>query len=88
MQDVEVFKTNVADPDLANMLLVRIHNTFVDYKANFDLDDRDNILRVKCTSGAIQSSRLINLLRDLGVNAEVLPDDLQPVSPILFYQRA
>ena len=60
--------------DHANMLIDRIHKTFADYKANFDLEDCDKILRVKCTTGIIQSSSLINLLKDFGFNAETLPD--------------
>ncbi len=34
---VEVFKTNVADKDQANILVDQIHKNFTDYKANFDL---------------------------------------------------
>lgn len=81
---VEVFKTNVKDWDHANMLLDQIHKTFGDYKANFDLEDCDKILRVKCATGLIESSLLINLLKDFGFNAEVLPDDDQPIGQIWF----
>jgi hypothetical protein len=73
---VEVFKTNVRDADQANILVGHIHRTFNNYKANFDLQDCDNILRVKCTAGSIQPSLLINLLNDFGYNAEVLPDEV------------
>ena len=72
---VEVFKTNVNNPADANLLIDRIHKTFMDYEANFDLHDRDNILRVKCTTGAVQASLLINLLNDFGFLAEVLEDN-------------
>jgi hypothetical protein len=72
---IEVFKTNVQDHEHAVMLVDRIHETFDGYKANFDLDDCDNILRVKCTTGSIQSSLLIDLLSDFGFSAEVLPDE-------------
>jgi hypothetical protein len=76
---VEVFKTNVRDRDQARMLLDRIHTTFTGYRANFDLDDCDNILRVKSATGPIQPSCLISLLKDLGVEAEVLPDEVHNV---------
>ena len=69
---IEVFKTNVKDHILANILTDQIHKTFVDYKANFDLQDCDKILRVKCTTGLIQCDCLINLLKDFGFHAEVL----------------
>lgn len=73
---VEVFKTNVTDHHHAAMVVAQIHQNFAGYKANFDLQDCDNILRVKCTAGSIQSSKLIDLLRDLGFKAEVLPDEV------------
>ena len=76
---VEVFKTDVKYRDHANMLIGEIHKTFVDYKVNFDLEDCDKILRVECTRGVIQSSFLVNLLKNFGFNAEVLPDDYQTI---------
>jgi hypothetical protein len=75
LQMVEVFKTDVTDIDQANKLLDQIHHTFTDYKANFDCEDCDRILRVECTTGIVQSSSLIYLLRNSGFYAEVLPDD-------------
>ena len=47
---VEVFKTNVHDVDQVNLLLNQIHNTFKGYKANFDLEDCDKILRIVSAS--------------------------------------
>jgi hypothetical protein len=72
---IEVFKTNVTERDQANRLVDQIHKTFMDYKANFDLEDCDRILRVKAVSGRVQPSQLIGLLKDFGFHAEVLPDD-------------
>jgi hypothetical protein len=77
---VEVFKTNVSDPNQAIMILEKIHKNFAGYQANFDLEDTDRILRVKSANGVVQSSRLIDLLCDYGFNAEVLPDDYFPVA--------
>lgn len=76
---VEVFKTNVREPIFAYRLVEKIHERFADYKANFDLEDCDRILRVKCTTGPVQSSRLIALLKEHGFKAEVLPDDIIPI---------
>jgi len=73
-QMVEVFKTNVQDPDNANLLLDQIHKTFKGYKANFDLEDCDKILRIVFTSELMDSSALINLLQGYGFEAEILPD--------------
>lgn len=76
---VEVFKTNVEEREHADMLIDQIHKTFTEYKANFDLDDCDRILRVKSISGVIQSSKVINLLKDFGFHSEELGDDWPPV---------
>lgn len=74
---VEVFKTNVRDPSNANMLIYQIHKCFVHYTANFDLEDCDKILRVKHANGIVESSAVIDILKDLGFNAEVLPDEIR-----------
>lgn len=71
---VEVFKTNVKDGRQALLLLERIHAAFAGYKANFDLDDCDRILRVRSISGSVEIYHLIALLKELGCHAEVLPD--------------
>jgi hypothetical protein len=71
---VEVFKTNVNKRKQANMLLDAIHKTFGNHKANFDLDDCDNILRVQCDSGSLCTHSLISFLNGLGCSAEVLQD--------------
>jgi len=73
---IEVFKTNVSDLRHAHMLVEQIHKTFGDYKANFDLEDCDRILRIKSSSGQVQPALLVNLLRDYGFHAEVLADEL------------
>ena len=70
---IEVFITNISDPLQARMLIDRIHSSFKDYKANFDLEDCDRILRVSST-GAVQCSSLIDLLKHYGCTAEILPD--------------
>ncbi|HYE55021.1 MAG TPA: hypothetical protein VD996_09270 [Chitinophagaceae bacterium] len=72
---IEVFKTNVTQREHATMLLEHIHKTFAHYKANFDLDDCDHILRVKSHSGNVQPAGLIMLLSSFGFEAAVLPDD-------------
>ena len=76
---VEVFKTNISERFHADMLLEEIHRTFKGYKANFDLDDCDRILRVKSSADFIPTAPLIKLLNDFGFYAEPLPDDDIPV---------
>lgn len=75
---VEVFKTDVKDRRHADMLISRIRQTFSGYRANFDLEDCDKILRIECTTGSVQASLVVRLLKESGYTAEILPDD-EPV---------
>jgi hypothetical protein len=43
---IEVFKTNINCADKATQLVEQIHENFASYRANFDLNDCDRILRV------------------------------------------
>ncbi|MEO6290020.1 MAG: hypothetical protein ABIO76_08875 [Ginsengibacter sp.] len=79
---IEVFKTSVLNRDHANMLVYEIHKNFINYKANFDLEDCDKILRVECTAGSIRPGLIIQLLQKFGFKAEVLPDELEPVGDL------
>jgi hypothetical protein len=81
---IEVFKTNVECPDQAMMLIDQINKNFADYKANFDLHDCDNILRVKTTRECIEPEGLINFIKHFGFHAEVLPDECADSSPVYF----
>jgi hypothetical protein len=74
---VEVFKTNVKDLHHADWLVDRIHRTFPGYRANFDLDDCDRILRVECVSGFIKADFLIAFVNGFGFEASVLPDEIR-----------
>ena len=71
---IEVFRTDIKDQQHAMILSAQIQEVFSNYEVNFDLEDCDRILRVKCNTGAIQSDLLIDLLRDNGTYAEVLED--------------
>jgi len=72
---VEVFKTNVDDRDRASWLIEQIQDSFCNYIASFDLEDCDRILVVRCASGIIQASQVIELLRKHNYVAEVLADE-------------
>jgi hypothetical protein len=73
---VEVFKTNVKQHHDAEYLVRLIHDSFVDYCANFDLHDCDNILRVKSKTGSVHAAGLVSLLQRCGFDAQVLPDEV------------
>ena len=71
---IEIFKTNVPDSHQAKLLLDGIHHAFPGYKANFDLEDCDRILRIQSTAEIVDTCLLIAFLKERGVCAEVLPD--------------
>ncbi|HZK95236.1 MAG TPA: hypothetical protein VFC67_13595 [Prolixibacteraceae bacterium] len=67
---VEVFKTNVEQPEQSQMLIHRIKCHVPDGDINFDLEDCDKILRVEAESISVQS--ILKLLKQHGFHAEVL----------------
>jgi hypothetical protein len=71
---IEVFKTNVTSCDDADMIVKAIHTTFECYKANFDLQDCDKILRVCSAKKPIHSVAIVDILNNFGFEAQVLPD--------------
>lgn len=71
---IEVFKTNVTERGEADRLIRCIHQNFPGYKANFDLDDCDKILRVDAGANMIHTNGLVSLLKGFGYCADVLPD--------------
>jgi hypothetical protein len=71
---IEVFKTDVKELVFADILVDQIQRQYMGYKANFDLEDRDKILRVQSISGSVHADPVIILLKRFGFSAEVLPD--------------
>ena len=84
---IEVFKTNVESDDQAAILVEEIHRNFADYQANFDLQDCDNILRIKSATEPIEPDCLISFLKDFGFEAEILPDDNAYNNRLFFYSE-
>lgn len=67
---VEVFKTNVQDPDEAKMLVGLLQKLITNSIVNFDLDDCDKILRI---DGIDVCTRLVTgILEDHGYMCELL----------------
>jgi hypothetical protein len=73
---IEVFKTNVQTCDQAMWLTGIIQKLCASYKANFDLDDCDKILRIKNLTGKVNASEIIQMMNTAGFHAEVLEDDV------------
>lgn len=67
---VEVFKTNVEDAELAQLLIHKLLNYFSFFRVNFDLDDCDKILRIEGES--IMPEKVIELVSDHGYHCQVL----------------
>lgn len=79
---IEVFKTNVRDPFQAKMIVALIHDIFSHYKANFDLHDADNILRIHSSADHIEVATLVDLLKRYNVVADILPDEIPATGKI------
>lgn len=67
---VEVFKTNVEQPEQSESLINQIICHIPDGIVNFDLEDCDKILRVEAEQ--ISNETIIGLLNQNGFQAEVL----------------
>lgn len=77
---VEVFKTDVSGLSSARCILDALHADQLLYVANFDLEDRDRVLRVKCLVGEVDAAWIIALLHQHGFAAEILPDEIPQLS--------
>ena len=67
---LEVFKTNVQEPETAQQLVCILTSIFPDSRVNFDLQDCDNVLRVE--GDIVQPERIIELVYARGFKAAVL----------------
>ncbi|WP_259067716.1 hypothetical protein HDF24_19230 [Mucilaginibacter sp. X4EP1] len=67
---IEVFKTNVENSKQAVPLLHLLHNQLPSTEINFDLEDCDNILRVKGESFC--PLNVIQIVRDNGFDCALL----------------
>ena len=71
--NIEIFKTNVEDNAEAGRIVKTIQQVHKSYKANFDLQDCDRILRIVSLNGPVLAEELIDLLKKIGYKAEILP---------------
>ncbi|TMI61440.1 MAG: hypothetical protein E6H07_19600 [Bacteroidetes bacterium] len=67
---VEIFKTNVQKKAQSKMLLYILSEAFPSFKINFDLSDRDKVLRVEGDN--IEALRIMILVKEYGVKCEIL----------------
>lgn len=67
---VEVFKTNVRRKAQSKMLLCMLSRAFPLFKINFDLSDRDKILRIEGDN--LETLKIMILVKEHGFTCEVL----------------
>jgi hypothetical protein len=67
---VEVFKTNVNEVALSEILIGQVLLHFPDSRVNFDMEDCDKILRVEAET--IITEKIIEILNVNGYSCEVL----------------
>ena len=67
---VEVFKTDVAEPHLANELISKLSTHCPLAQINFDLEDCDKILRIEADD--VPADKIIRLLLENGHHCEIL----------------
>lgn len=67
---IEVFKTNIQKKAQSKILLCILSEAFPSLKINFDLSDRDKVLRVEGDN--IESLRVMILVKKYGFTCEIL----------------
>ena len=67
---IEAFKTNVQKKTQSKMLLCILSEAFPSSKINFDLSDRDKVLRIEGDN--IEALRIMFLVKERGFNCEIL----------------
>ena len=74
---IEVFKTNVVDPNEAERLSGLLEHSFPGYKVNFDIQDCDHILRVNTFNVITDIDGILKTVAAAGYSAEVLQGDAE-----------
>ena len=67
---VEAFKTDVQKKAQSKMLLYILSEAFPSVKINFDLSDRDKVLRVE--GDDMEALRIMMLVKEYGFKCELL----------------
>lgn len=67
---VEVFITDIESSEKAEAIICEFEKLFPTYKANFDLEDCDKILRIE--SENINAESIITTLNQKNINCKIL----------------
>jgi len=71
---VEIFKTNVNSKKLAEKVLKTLHALLPAYLFNFDLEDCDRILRAQSTAHLMEINRIIEIVKDHGIEINLFEE--------------
>lgn len=67
---VEIFKTNIRRKVISEGIISILRENFPNYRINFDLEDRDKILRVE--ADYLRPHEIMHLLQREGIACEIL----------------
>lgn len=70
--EVEIFKTNVFSVDDANSIINKLNGCFPQYSVNFDLSDRDKILRIE--GELVVAGSIVAQLNSMGFDCELIKE--------------
>lgn len=73
---IEIFRTNVRTQKEALFISECLKREFPECKANFDLEDCENILRFESKQQGPDPNAIISLVAGHGFQIEILPDEL------------
>jgi hypothetical protein len=85
---IEVFKTDIRNPIQGNLVIDLIHQTFPDFRASFDLEDCDKILRIESPGPNFPTQFLMELLENFGFLVEILPDEPSVAERTLIHENS
>jgi hypothetical protein len=74
MDMVEIFRTNVKNKRLANRVLTTLNNRLPVYAFNFDLDDCDRILRAQSPGTPIETTHIIQIVKEHAVDISLFEE--------------
>ncbi len=71
--NIAVYKTDVDTKETAEPIISAIQQQIGECEVSFDLEDRDNVLRIESFNGPIDESALEDIFKRYGHRIEPLP---------------
>lgn len=70
IKTIKIFRTNVRNDKAAAKVVAALVALYPSYKINFDLEDKDSILRIEVEQCEISTPDIRNLMIDLGYSCQ------------------